>query len=88
MSASFKTMAKGGIPKGRGLPAVAGAKPPPATTRTIFAGGYRMKLSGTGYLDLGAQYAKGSRVVPEGASGEGTYNLSVLIFTGGLAFGF
>ena len=32
----------GGMPKGRGLPAVAGAKPPPSTIRTRLAGGSRV----------------------------------------------
>ena len=59
-----------------------------AIPRTVFSGGYRMKLSGTGYLDVGAFYATGTRIVPEGASGEGTYSLTEIMGTIGLAFGF
>jgi hypothetical protein len=59
-----------------------------AIARTIFAGGYRYKLTGHGYFQTGVHYASGKRVVPEGFDGEGTYSLSVLMVSGGLAFGF
>lgn len=59
-----------------------------AIPRTILAGGYRYKLSGTGYLELAGQYQKGSRVVPENFHQEGTYTLSVLLVGVGIAYGF
>ena len=59
-----------------------------AIPRTIFSGGYRYKLSGTGYLELGGSYQNGSRVVPEGFHQEGTYTLRVLMLSFGIAYGF
>ncbi len=59
-----------------------------AVPRTIFAGGYRMKLQGAGYLEAGFQYTKGSRAVPEGASGAGMYTLNVILVSIGVAYGF
>ncbi len=56
--------------------------------RTIFAGGYRAKIQGNGYLELGVQYTKGSRVVPEGSQSEGLYSLNVILVSAGLGFGF
>lgn len=59
-----------------------------AIPRMVFGGGYRAKLQGSGYLQLGAHYQKGSRQVPEGFDGEGSYDLTVLLGTLGLAYGF
>jgi hypothetical protein len=56
--------------------------------RTVVAGGYRYKLSGTGYFELAGQYQKGSRVVPENFKQEGNYSISVLIVGAGIAYGF
>lgn len=59
-----------------------------AIPRTIVAGGYRYKLSGTGYLEFAGQYQKGERIVPEGFHQEGTYTLNVLLLGVGIAYGF
>ncbi len=59
-----------------------------AIPRTILAGGYRYKLSGTGYMELGGEYQKGSRVVPANFHQEGTYTLNVLMLSFGIAYGF
>jgi hypothetical protein len=59
-----------------------------AVPRTIFSGGYRAKITGNGYFQLGGHYQTGSRVVPEGYNGEGTYTLRVIMATLALAYGF
>jgi hypothetical protein len=59
-----------------------------AIPRTVFGGGYRMKLQDHGYLQLGAQYQTGTREVPEDLDGEGSYSLTVLALSAGIAFGF
>lgn len=59
-----------------------------AIPRTVFGGGYRMKLQDHGYLQLGAQYQTGTREVPEDFDGEGSYSLTVLTLSAGIAFGF
>lgn len=59
-----------------------------AIPRTIFSAGYRAKISGTGYFQFGVHSQSGSRVVPEGFAQEGQYNLSVLLLSVGLAYGF
>lgn len=59
-----------------------------AIPRTIVAGGYRYKLSGTGYLEFAGQYQKGARVVPENFHQEGNYSLNILLLGVGVAFGF
>jgi hypothetical protein len=59
-----------------------------AIPRTIFSGGYRAKITGNGYFQLGAQYQTGSRVVPEGFGQEGQYTLRVILLSLGLAYGF
>lgn len=59
-----------------------------AIGRMVFAGGYRYKITGNGYFAFGGHYETGSRTVPEGYSGEGTYQLKVLLATAGLAYGF
>ena len=59
-----------------------------AIPRFVVGGGYRAKLQGSGYLQLGAHYQKGSRKVAEGSEGEGIYDLTVLLGTAGIAFGF
>lgn len=59
-----------------------------AVPLTAFSGGYRFKLQGHGYTELGAYYASGSRQIPEGFDSEGVYSLSVLMVSAGLAFGF
>lgn len=59
-----------------------------AVPRNIISGGYRYKLKGTGYLEGGLQYQTGAREVPEGFSQHGSYSISVLLISAGIAFGF
>jgi len=59
-----------------------------AIPRQIFSGGYRYKLTGNGSLELGGSYQSGTRVVPDGYNQAGTYTLSVIMLTAGLAYGF
>lgn len=59
-----------------------------AIPRTVAAGGYRYKLSGTGYLQGGVNYQTGAREIPEGYNQAGSYSLSVLLVGLGIAFGF
>jgi hypothetical protein len=59
-----------------------------AIPRTVMSLGYRYKLKGTGYFDGGFEYQTGSREVPEGFNQAGTYSLTVLLVSLGLAFGF
>lgn len=59
-----------------------------AIPRTIFSGGYRAKITGNGYLETGAHYQTGTRIVPEGFAQEGQYKLTVILLTIGLAYGF
>lgn len=59
-----------------------------AISRLTFGGGYRAKIQGAGYFILGGQYSTGKRAVPEGATGEGNYTLSVMAFSAGIAYGF
>ncbi len=59
-----------------------------AVPRTIFAGGYRAKITGTGYFQTGLNYQTGTRIIPEGYGQEGQYTLKVILLTIGLAYGF
>lgn len=62
-----------------------------AIPRTIFAGGYRAKIQGNGYFEMGGQYVTGKREVPDGAVGPsapGSYSLNVIVGSVGLAYGF
>jgi hypothetical protein len=59
-----------------------------AIPRMIAGGGYRYKLQDHGFFEGGASMQTGSRSVPEGFSNPGDRKLSVLTFSGGLAFGF
>ena len=57
-------------------------------TRMVFSGGYRYHLAGHGYFQGGLYYLSGSRVVPEGFSGQGTYSLRIILASAGVAYGF
>lgn len=59
-----------------------------AIPRNVIALGYRYKLRGTGYLEGGVDYQTGSRDVPEGFNQAGSYSLTVLLVSAGIAFGF
>ena len=59
-----------------------------AIRRMIFAGGYRLRLSGHGYIELAAQMQTGKRTIPEGFPQQGDHTLQVFMGSAGLSFGF
>ncbi len=59
-----------------------------ALPRTVFAAGYRYKLTGSGYLMGAFEMHSGKRTVPEGFGQPGTYTLNIMIASVGLAYGF
>jgi hypothetical protein len=56
--------------------------------RMVFSGGYRYHLTGRGYVQGGLYYLSGTRTVPEGFSGQGTYSLRIILASVGVAYGF
>ena len=59
-----------------------------AIPRIVASGGYRYKLQDHGFLETGAQYQTGTRIVPEGSPGTGQYTLKVIMLSAGMSFGF
>ena len=59
-----------------------------ALPRRVISGGWRLGVPEHGYVTGGVQYATGTRSVPEGRSGEGTYGLRVVLLSVGGAWGF
>lgn len=58
-----------------------------ALPRTVFGAGYRYKIEDRGYMQFGMHQQAGSRQVSEGFDGEGSYKLSLSVFSLGFAFG-